>query len=222
MERRELLKMIAVLTGGAVIGGDIFLSSCNNNDSFANKFEPFPWPALQQPGAFLNAEQIALLDEVADTIIPATDTPGAKAAEAGKFMNAIVGDCYTPGQQQAFTAGITTLQEACKKATGKTFMECDAKQRHDFLVSLEKEAKAFNQKTDTEEAALRKAAEAKGWQDKLNFEALPRHYYTMMKQLTLWGYFSSKVGATEALRYNPVPGKYDGALPYKKGDKAWG
>ena len=49
----------------------------------------------------------------------------------------------------------------------------------------------------------------------------PNYYYTMMKQLTLLGYFNSKEGATQALRYLPVPGKYDGSYPYKKGDKAW-
>jgi hypothetical protein len=43
----------------------------------------------------------------------------------------------------------------------------------------------------------------------------------MMKQLTLFGFFTSKEGATQALRYIAVPGHYDGAYPYKKGDKAW-
>jgi len=42
-----------------------------------------------------------------------------------------------------------------------------------------------------------------------------------MKQLTLNGYFSSKIGMTEALRHLPVPGKFDGAFPYTKGDRAW-
>ena len=43
----------------------------------------------------------------------------------------------------------------------------------------------------------------------------------MIKQLTLWGYFSSEIGATQALRYVAIPGKYEGCIPYKKGDKAW-
>jgi hypothetical protein len=43
----------------------------------------------------------------------------------------------------------------------------------------------------------------------------------MIKQLTILGYFTSETGATKALRYEAVPGKYDGAYPYKKGDKAW-
>jgi hypothetical protein len=51
-------------------------------------------------------------------------------------------------------------------------------------------------------------------------EEIP-HYFSMMKQLTIWGYFTSEPGATRALRYNPVPGRYLACIPYKVGDKAW-
>jgi hypothetical protein len=50
---------------------------------------------------------------------------------------------------------------------------------------------------------------------------IPNHYFRMMKELTLLGYFTSEVGATKALRYIETPGHYDGCMPYKKGDKAW-
>jgi hypothetical protein len=217
MERRELLKMIAVLTGGAVIGADVFLSGCKTKNTTTAAFEPFPWPTLQQPGAFLKPEQMALLDEVGETIIPATTTPGAKAAAVGKFMNAIVGDCYTEAQQAAFVKGIATLDEACKKKYTKSFMEIDQQQRHDLLVSLEKEAKAFNAAIDAKEKIQREEARKTG----TPFAGEPPHYYSMMKQLTLWGYFTSEVGMTKALRHVPVPGKYDGNLPYAKGDRAF-
>ena len=55
-----------------------------------------------------------------------------------------------------------------------------------------------------------------------DFEAAGKpHFYSMLLQLTLWGYFISEPGATQALRYNPVPGRYEGCVPYQKGDKAW-
>ena len=104
-------------------------------------------------------------------------------------------------------------------------MDCTPQQRHDFLVSLEKEAKEFNTKRDAEDKPKKeangKANSALAWKDQKEFEGSPSHYYTMMKQLTLWGFFSSKTGMTETLRHLPVPGRYDGALPYAKGDKAW-
>ncbi|MEN9349871.1 MAG: hypothetical protein RL372_849, partial [Bacteroidota bacterium] len=62
--------------------------------------------------------------------------------------------------------------------------------------------------------------EAKKYQETKK-EDQPTHYFTMIKQLTLWGYFSSEIGATQALRYVAIPGKYEGCIPYKKGDKAW-
>lgn len=192
MDRRELLKMVALLTGGAVVGGEVFLTGCKT--------------AGEDDAGFTTAN-IALLDEIGETIIPATATPGAKAAKIGEFMKVMVTDCYTEKQQTAFTNGIAALEEACKKVNGKSFMDCTPQQRHDFLVSLEKEAKEYNQK--------------KAEDEKPEKEAAPPHYYTMMKQLTLWGFFTSKTGMTDTLRHIQVPGKYNGAFPYAKGDKAW-
>jgi Gluconate 2-dehydrogenase subunit 3 len=211
MDRRELLKMIAVVTGGVVIGGEVFLSGCKTGAKAAD--------------AGFTPSNIALLDEVAETIIPATATPGAKAAKVGEFMKIMVTDCYTEAQQTAFVNGISALEEACKKANSKPFMECTPQQRHDLLRSLEKEAKDYNTKRDEEDKpkreAVDKANKEKAWKDQVEFEPAPSHYYTMMKQLTLFGFFTSKTGMTETLRHEPVPGKYNGAFPYAKGDKAW-
>ncbi len=202
MDRRELLKTIALLTGGVVIGGEVFLTGCKTG---------------AKADAGFTAAHISLLDEIGETILPATNTPGAKAAMIGEFMKVMITDCYTEKEQQAFMNGIPALEEACKKMHQKEFMDCSPEQRHELLVSLEKEAKAFNQRKDEAEKAKREAAEAA----KKEFIGEPPHYYTLMKQLTLWGFFTSKTGMTETLRHIPVPGKYDGFYPYVKGDKAW-
>jgi hypothetical protein len=204
MDRRELLKMIAVVTGGAVIGGELFLSGCKTG---------------AKADAGFTATNISLLDEVAETIIPATTTPGAKAAQVGQFMKVMVNDCYTQAQQDAFMKGIGTLDEACKKANSKSFMDCSAQQRHDFLTNLGKEAKEFDKAVDEKDKPKRDEMEKAG--KRYDFVGSPKHYFTMMKQLTLLGFFTSKTGMTETLRHSPVPGKYDGAYAYKKGDKAW-
>lgn len=52
-------------------------------------------------------------------------------------------------------------------------------------------------------------------------EGDPNHYFGLMKQLTLLGYFTSEIGATQALRYVAIPGKYEGCIPYTKGERAW-
>jgi hypothetical protein len=121
--------------------------------------------------------------------------------------------------------GISALDDECKKMHGKSFTECTAEQRHDLLMKIEKEAKAFNQNLADEDSVKREAHEKANsklaWKDQTEFEDSPLHYYTMMKQLTLLGFFSSKTGMTETLRHVAVPTKYDGAFPYAKGDKAW-
>ena len=203
MERRELLKIIAVLTGGALVGGDVFLTGCRS--------------AVKQGEGVLTAAQIATLNEVGETIIPATDTPGAKAAKVGEFMQVYVTDCYRPEVQKAFTAGLTSLDEKCKKQFNADFIKLTAEQRTTILTGLEAEAKTYNQAISDKEQPARDAAKAA----LKEFYGQPRHYYSLMKQLTLLGYFTSEVGMKQALRFLHVPGKYDGAYPYKKGDKAW-
>ena len=106
MERRELIKMIALLTGGAFIGGGL-LTGCNAEDEVG--------------GIAFSKTDILFLDEVADTILPATKTPGAKAAGVGKFIERMVNNTYNPENQQVFHKGIALLNEACKKDTGKSF-----------------------------------------------------------------------------------------------------
>ena len=96
-------------------------------------------------------------------------------------------------------------------------MGLSPEQRNTVLMSLEPEAKEFNKQLDDREESARGEARLA----MKEFTGAPPHYYTLMKQLTLFGYFTSEIGNKEALRFLPIPGKYDGAYPYKKGDKAW-
>ena len=203
MERRELLKMIAVLSGGVIVGGNVFLSGCKT--------------AIKQADGLLAANDITLLNEVADTIIPVTDTPGAKAAKVGEFMQVFVTDCYTKNEQKAFTNGLLALQNTCNKQFGKDFSKLTSGERNSLLAALETEAKGSNLQVLEKEKIAREQAQ----KNMIEFKGTPSHYYTMIKQLTLIGYFTSEIGMTKALKLLPVPGKYDGAYPYKKGDKAW-
>ncbi|HMR92253.1 MAG TPA: gluconate 2-dehydrogenase subunit 3 family protein [Chitinophagaceae bacterium] len=204
MDRREIIKLITLLTGGAMVGGQAFLSGCN---------------AGGKADVGFTAANLALLDEVGETIIPATDTPGAKAAKVSEYMKVIVTDCYTEAEQQAFYTGIGQLEEACKKMHGKSFMNCTPEQRHSLLTSLESEAKDFNKIQYDNDTPSREKAIQQG--RPYEFAATPKHYYTMMKQLSIAGYFTSEIGSKQALRFVPVPGKYDGAYPYKKGERAF-
>jgi Gluconate 2-dehydrogenase subunit 3 len=202
MERRELLKMIALLSGGIVAGGDVFLSGCTGNTG---------------PKSYFSKETIVMLDEVGETILPRTATPGAKDANIGKFMETIVADCYSPAEQKLFADGINELKKLCEQKFGKEFITCTAQQKTELIKQVDEEAKQYN--ATIQPAYLEKNDKAKGTPEYKKDE-LPCHWFTLMKQLTLWGFFTSEAGASMALRYVAVPGRYDGDVPYKKGDRA--
>ena len=207
MERREAVKYISILLGGTFIGANAFLTGCKSETGEATEFSP---------------EQIAYLDEIADTIIPTTSTPGAKAAKVGSFMTVMVNDCYEAGDQKVFREGLKKLNQASEKKYDKEFMSITPEQRKELLIAIDKEAKTYQEKVnafnDKENA---KEVEARNSGKQYERQKMSPHYFTMMKQLTLLGYFTSEIGCKQALRYNPVPGKYEGCVPYKKGDKAW-
>ena len=203
MERRDAVKYISVLMGAALVGGDAFLLGCKSNSGKTD---------------WLSAESVAYLDEIGETILPRTRTPGAKDAQVGKFMQVMVNDCYEEGDQLAFKEGMDKLNDASKKKFSKSFMEAAPEQRKELLIAMDKEAKDY-QKTLSD---FNKGENEKGKKDvKYVKQRKSPHYFTMMKQLTLLGFFTSKPGATEALRYKAVPGSFDGCAPYKKGDRAW-
>jgi hypothetical protein len=190
MNRRDAITRVSLLLGGTILGAEVFLSGCHNA----------PEKKIGGGGTNFSNDDIAFFDEVAETILPATDTPGAREAKVGEFMARIVKDCYTERDQKVFLDGVQALDEASKKKNGKGFMASTPEQRHNLLVELDKEQKEYTGSKQKDEAA---------------------HYFRMMKELTLWGYFTSEPGATKALRYVAVPGKYQGCIDYKKGDKAW-
>jgi hypothetical protein len=186
MNRRDAIERVGLLLGGTIIGAEFFISGCK--------------PGPKSVNDLFNADQVAFLNEVGDTILPDTATPGAKAVDVGSFMAIMVRDCYTPADQQIFLAGIPKIDEESRKKFDKKFLDCDAKQRTALLSDLDR--------------AQRQEAKAAKPGNKYQ-------YFSMIKQMTLLGYFTSEIGCTKALRYVPIPGRFDGDIPYKKGDKAW-
>lgn len=165
-----------------MVGAEFFLTGCKNDAAGSS---------------FFNEDMITLLDEIGETILPATDrSPGAKAAKIGLFMVAMVSDCYSEEEQQIFMSGISKLNDNSADFYTRSFMELTAEERLNVLHRLDLEAKGHS---DPETP----------------------HFFGLIKQLTLLGYFTSQPGATQALRYNPVPGEFIGCIPYEKGDKAW-
>ena len=181
MDRKEAIQYISILLGGSLTGASIFLTGCKAADK-----------------QLFSKEDIAYLDEIAETILPVTTTPGAIAAQAGQFMTVMINDCYDEKERAIFKKGMITLNELSSENFEGNFMKITLQQRHELLVEVDNEQKKYMKEKK---------------------EGEPVHYFRMMKELTLLGYFSSEPGCTKAKRYMPVPGKYIGCVDYKKGDK---
>ena len=195
IDRREAVKRVTLMLGGvALVGGSGLLTACTKDQSRD--------AAKVATTTTFSAGDIATLDEVADTILPDTaKSPGAKAAKTGAFMALMVNDTYTPEDQKVFRDGLAALDEASKKANGgKTFAEATPEQRTALLTALDKEQFDFQKS--------RKPGDA-------------QHYFRMMKELTMLGFFTSEIGCTKALRYKESPGPFQPCVPYKAGDPAW-
>ena len=235
INRREAVRRVGAMLGGlTLVGGSALLSACEKER---------PKAPVRSPIGEFTVQDIDLLDEIADTILPTTKTPGAKAAQVGAFMALMVTDTYKPSDQQVFRAGMGTLDASCQKTNGVTFMAATPAQRLALLETLDREQKAHGaarsaarkarEKPDTTKAEAAKTErflpgqqkEAAAGADVGQAAAItadtPAHYFRMMKELALLGYFTSEIGCTQALRYIESPGRYDPCVPYQKGEKAW-
>jgi hypothetical protein len=184
MDRRELMQMIAAVTGCALVANDELWAS-------AEAQSPLPYSGVE----------VDLLDEVAETILPRTDTPGARDAAVGQFIARYSAACYPPEKIALLQAGLRDIEAQMRSLHGTGFRQASQQAKESLLVDIDRQAKA--------QAA---GAAANGG---------PPHYFTLIKQLTLLGFFTSEPGETRVARYRPVPGKYRGCIPYLKGQAFW-
>ena len=214
--REAILRVTAILGGVALVGGSALLTGCR---------------ADVNPDAPFTAEEIAFLDEVADTILPRTSTPGAKDVQTGAFMAMMVHDTYDTRERKIFREGMLALDDATKKAHNVTFMKATPEQRLSVLEAIDRDQKVYSDGLKDEGRTKSMAwltdqrKEAAPGADAGAATAVtldkPAHYFRMMKELALLGYFTSEKGATQALRYVESPGRFDPCVPYAPGEKAW-
>jgi hypothetical protein len=207
ISRREAMQRVTVLVGGvALIDGDRILAAMPDAAAQAAT-------TAQGVGTFTAAD-VAFLDEIAETVLPETSTPGAKAARTGAFMALMVTDAYTPRNQQIFRDGMKRLEETCQRDYGASFVQARPEQRLALLQRVDAERQT---EIDALEAARRSRAPAAP----SPAADAPVHYFRLMKELALLGYFTSEIGYRQAMRYVETPGRYDPCAPYKPGEKIW-
>ncbi len=193
MERREALQRVVALMGGTVLAPSLLSASSL-------------WSAEHFPKdiGFFNKTEKKLVAELAETIIPKTATPGAKEAGVAAYIEIMLKDCTSPQNQVAFREGLKNVSDSCTAKYGTGYHKLSTAQKNEVMSSLQTSAKdnELNNK-------------------KNNVKGAPRQFFRMLKELTLSGYFTSEKGATQALAYLQVPGKWEGCLKLQPGQKAW-
>ena len=227
MDRREAVKNMAFLMGGALSATTIgvFLEGCNS-------------PSTKTNGSLFTEDQLKMITEVADIIIPTTNTPGAKAAGVGPFIALMVKDCYPEDAQKAFVKGLEDLEEQSKDEFKKSFLEISVAQRQQLLSKLrdqtvvdtkaEREALDSQEKADREKKTTNPEDAKSQTENQEEVSILPKEklnmkprFFAIARDLTLLGYFTSEIGATKAYEYVEIPGRYDGCVDLKPGQRVW-
>lgn len=143
----------------------------------------------------LSPDQLELVATMAEHIIPETDTPGARAAGVHRFVDALLTDHYPVTERDRFLAGLAGVDTAARSAHGQPFARCAPDQRVALLTAMDARAYAAGRGEE-------------GW------------FFRRMKELTLVGYYTSDVGATQELRMSPF-GAYRGDIPYSSVGRSW-
>ncbi|GAB3885378.1 gluconate 2-dehydrogenase subunit 3 family protein [Spirosoma agri] len=133
---------------------------------------------------YLSSSQDELLANIAETIIPATDTPSAKELKVHQLIQKIVADCYDKPAQELFRNGLDAVDAQAQKTFGKPFREGDVAQRTALLTQFSQSA-----------------------------EPAQKEFYSLVKGLTIRGYLNSEYVMTNLTHYQMVPGYYHGCVP---------
>ena len=164
-----MVQRMALAIGGTLVAPTVLLESCS--------FDPDTSTA--------GPKRLAILDAIAETIIPRTATAGARDARIGAFIDVMIRDCYYPDMQEKLNAGIQEISVKGKRIMSGPFWEASQEDREALLRDYDA------------------AAAADG-----------SHFFRTLKELTMLGYFTSEEAATDGVvNYEPVPTRYDGCAP---------
>ena len=213
MNRREAIRNAALLTAGAYFASTGVLAACRSESS------------TTIPGRVLSVEDEALIEEIADTLLPTTAaSPGAKAAGVGATINLVLTDCYDRGAQERVVAGLESFRTACRSAKGADFTALSRADHEAFVRVVDKESHSQTASAEADAATANNETKipsaSPAARDSARVARVP-HYFGLVRELALGAYFSSEIGMTKARRYIRVPGHYTGCMQLEPGQRAW-
>ena len=175
IERTLVERRSALITLAGAVGGLINLPTWASGWT-AETVQSRRYPTLR--------DQNELLAEIVETIIPVTDTPGAKALNVHQFIQKMVTDCFDKPAQELFAKGIVLTDELAQKSFGKSFSAGDTTQRTALLTQMSQSA-----------------------------DSVQKDFYSMVKNLTIRGYMNSEYVMTNLMHFEFIPGRYHGCVP---------
>lgn len=196
MDRREAIKRTSLAMGGMISASTmaVIMKGCA------------PSRSLEWQSTLFTQDQAMMMEDICERIIPTTDTPGAKAVGVPQFIESMVNLIYKPEDRERFMAGLNKLQQSIQDQHEKPFTELSEEQQYEILNPL-------NEAVSKEATASHYRKQVEGYQPS---------FFRMTKELTLTGYYSSEIGATQELQYLDIPGNYDGCVPLEDlGGKTW-
>lgn len=189
MNRREVIKNVALILGGTFSAPTIMAMNHWEQGIKANT----------SIAAFsLTETQRKIVAEIAELIIPHTDTPGSKDVGVPAFIEMMLKDCYAQAEHLSFLEGLTSIEQA-------KFLEMNESERHGVLKYLEQETKAEMK------ARQMKQTKMGDNDDHEDIKKVPKGlpFWRLMKELTLLGYFTSEAGIKASFEYVQIPGKVE-------------
>lgn len=145
-----------------------------------------------------------LIAEIAELIIPETDTPGAKTAGVDRYIIDVLINCNSVKQQNKFYSGLEELEAYALNTYRKEFMHCSSDQKQVVLQYIADHAEYSNRILN-----------------KINNKFFGQSFFVKMKSLTVEGYCSSRLGATQGLAYDYIPATFEACTPLEKNQKSW-
>ena len=146
-------------------------------------------PSIKLAHLDIDGDQEQLLGEIAETIITATDTPGAKELGLHLFVMKMVDDCCTQEEQRSFEIGLSQLESISQETFGGSFADGTEEQREALFERINLRSE------HTEEL---------------------KTFCRIMKQRTIQGYKVSEYVMTELIPHKMIPDPYDGYYPASK------
>jgi len=199
INRRDAIHRMAALLGGTLSAPLVagMLSGCQ------------PSGRADWTPQTLTAHQDDLVTALSELIIPATDTPGAEAAQVNRFIDLMLTDWYPDDATARFLAGLDRVDPRARQAFDAPFLEGTTEQRTQLLTALADESRRAREAASNEDDY--EAEAGGGIYDET--DAIHPSFFPMLKELTMVGYYNSEIGQNQELAYRTVPGRYDGCVP---------